>query len=1079
MLRFAADSFSESTPATVGLDFRTRTINLDGKDLNLQIWDTAGEVRSRTTTISYYRGAHAIFVLYDVTNPESFKNIKQWKREIDTYASENVVLCIIGTKADQELEDNPAKRAVTLEQAEEFATCIDCDVMEVSARLGDSVNKAFFTLASKTYRKKFADLLHERPRKTVEPAKVDPHLFVSLPTLRFAVSEKGNPDLLSCTVDWKAEDFRSPSADFIYQVQKQRIGFFFRRWEDLGIFEKPHVEIGKVSRSVVLQIRVRAGRFATASLKDFKASKNRSWSKWSEPLVLDMKIVVPPSAPAVAPTPQRSLFDAQDWRPHWTPSHSSHYGRKVRICIRCEANINLQIIVRLARTYTPEPDFTAEGLNYLKGITGLIVQQEAKTPFWTQGATSMVFKGLYNDIPVAIKQYKSAFLSHQHDFEFLADPARAAEEGNTTKLRSSAANSADSTADTATLASAKLGVAVLPDQLQMEEYVYRMTKQCPYAVSLVLCRTIKGTAHPFIATELIDQHGTLLNVLQDRTVELSWLWRLIALLQVAQFLEFLHGKNIAHLDLKAENCVVVSVNQRLKEKSTECLIKVFDFNSSSIFGSKSFSEVDNMGRTPSHTPPEFTRQALEKNKSKSFTLDGHFDVYSFGILMAEMASRGLAYSDEAIVKSLTLLEVATVRGERPYLAQSAASPLPPGYEELAALCWQHDAVGRPTAAQLVMKIQEVIAEYKVSHFTGSFALSVCSTGEFPLSSPLATLDPGHDEATVDYSSQSPLYLVVLKAKCFKKSYMARHTVAQRYEREIPGLRAFTANDPQLRNQFKCMDPSGEFQRDTIYQRQPKDPNKYIVMAQYADHLLTVKKEEFIKIMQRLGARLIVLSGSEATRGEIKGKLGIKGAVFGELGVKGAQSGSEKKAMDCSCEFEKPFRTKPKFDESDDYLFYYNEEDWKGIVEARLSPNSPLQSKSVSFNFDSESHVSASIAAKVKHLGLHMGGSMHSCSRIADQYLIHFYTREDYNRCNRHDITLWNPNVVKKFLEYLGLQEYIEVFALRSVRGITLLSENAMQNLLEMKVSAAHADMILDAVQCQINGLTDFIADVSA
>lgn len=1044
---------------------------------------------------------------------------------------------MIGTKAGQELVDNPARRAVTLEQAEvlrrhtyrnfvyavshisycsqEFARDIRCDVVEVSASLGDNVEKAFFTVVSKMNVRLFSDWPRETPRIAAVPMKIDPNLRAYQPTLRFAVSENGRSDLLKCVVDWNAMDLRSHSADFIYQVQKQRMDVFFRRWEDLGICERTYIEIGKISRSYVLRVRVRVARFATASLRDFKVSKSQSWSHWSEPLVLDMKIVVPPSAPAVAPTPQRSLFDAQDWRAHWTPSRSckmcendkcnvrftyitrqhhcrkcgkclcstccpattihylAHYGRKGRICIRCEANIHLQIIVHLARTYSPEPDFTAEGLNYLNGITGLIVQKEAETPFWTQGATSVVFKGFYNDIPVAIKQYKKAFLSHQRDFEFLADATKGVEERITSKPESTALVSSDSATNYATSEA-----AVLPDQLQMEEYVYRMTKQCPYSVSLVLCRTIKGTAHPFIATELIDQHGTLLNVLEDRTVELSWLWRLTALLQVAQFLEFLHEKNIAHLDLKAENCVVVSVNQRLKEKSAECLVKVFDFNSSSIFGSKSFAEVDNMGRTPSHTPPEFARKVLEKNKLKSFSLDGRFDVYSYGILMAEMASRGLVYSDEAIVKSLTLLEEATVRGERPYLAQSAASPLPPGYEELAALCWQHDAVGRPTAAQLVMKIQEVIAEYKVSHFTGSFALSVCSTGELPLSSPLTALDPDHDEAAADYSSQSPLYLVVLKAKCFKKSYVSRHTTAQRYEREIPGLRAFTANDPQLRNQFKCMDPSGQFQRDTIYQRQPKDPNKYIVMAQYADHLLTVKKEEFIKIMQRLGARLIVLSGSEATRGEVKGKMGIKGAVFGELGVKGAQSGSEKKAMDCSCEFEKPFRTKPKFDENDDYLFYYNEEDWKGIVEARLSPNSPLQSKSVSFNFDSESHVSASIAAKVKQLGLHMGGSMHSCSQIADQYLIHFYTREDYNRCNRHDITLWNPNVVKKFLEYLGLQEYIEVFALRSVRGITLLSENARQNLLEMKVSAAHADMILDAVQCQINGLTDF-TEVSA
>lgn len=86
MLRFAEDSYTENTFPTTGLDFKIRKIKLDGKIFKLQIWDSAGHVqeRSRTTTTSYYRGAHVIFVLYDVTDLSSFNNIKQWKREIDT-----------------------------------------------------------------------------------------------------------------------------------------------------------------------------------------------------------------------------------------------------------------------------------------------------------------------------------------------------------------------------------------------------------------------------------------------------------------------------------------------------------------------------------------------------------------------------------------------------------------------------------------------------------------------------------------------------------------------------------------------------------------------------------------------------------------------------------------------------------------------------------------------------------------------------------------------------------------------------------------------------------------------------------
>merc|ERR1712013_845506 len=100
LLRFADDTYTESYISTIGVDFKIRTIELEGKTIKLQIWDTAGQERFRTITSSYYRGAHGIIVVYDVTDMDTFKNVPQWLEEIDRYACENVNKLLVGNKSD-------------------------------------------------------------------------------------------------------------------------------------------------------------------------------------------------------------------------------------------------------------------------------------------------------------------------------------------------------------------------------------------------------------------------------------------------------------------------------------------------------------------------------------------------------------------------------------------------------------------------------------------------------------------------------------------------------------------------------------------------------------------------------------------------------------------------------------------------------------------------------------------------------------------------------------------------------------------------------------------------------------------
>mmetsp|Transcript_6486 Transcript_6486/g.27304 ORF Transcript_6486/g.27304 Transcript_6486/m.27304 type:complete len:203 (-) Transcript_6486:135-743(-) len=142
LLRFADDTYTESYISTIGVDFKIRTIELEGKTIKLQIWDTAGQERFRTITSSYYRGAHGIIVVFDVTDLESFNNVKQWLHEIDRYACQNVKKLLVGNKCDL-----ASKRAVPTEQAKEFADSLGIQYLETSAKNSTNVEKAFTTMA--------------------------------------------------------------------------------------------------------------------------------------------------------------------------------------------------------------------------------------------------------------------------------------------------------------------------------------------------------------------------------------------------------------------------------------------------------------------------------------------------------------------------------------------------------------------------------------------------------------------------------------------------------------------------------------------------------------------------------------------------------------------------------------------------------------------------------------------------------------------------------------------------------------------------------------------------------------------
>jgi len=138
LLRFTDDDFEEDHPATIGVDFKTKLITLDGKRVNLTIWDTAGQEKFRSLTSSYYRGTHGIILVYDVTKRVSFLSLEQWLNEVEMYSTnQDVITLLVGNKVDK------SEREVSREEAAKFAKAKSMLFIECSAKTKLGIQQAF------------------------------------------------------------------------------------------------------------------------------------------------------------------------------------------------------------------------------------------------------------------------------------------------------------------------------------------------------------------------------------------------------------------------------------------------------------------------------------------------------------------------------------------------------------------------------------------------------------------------------------------------------------------------------------------------------------------------------------------------------------------------------------------------------------------------------------------------------------------------------------------------------------------------------------------------------------------------
>lgn len=130
--RFTRNEFNLDSKSTIGVEFATRSIQVDSKTIKAQIWDTAGQERYRAITSAYYRGAVGALLVYDISKHQTYENVTRWLKELRDHADANIVIMLVGNKSDLR-----HLRAVPTEEAKAFASMSTIQFIE-DAQIADT-----------------------------------------------------------------------------------------------------------------------------------------------------------------------------------------------------------------------------------------------------------------------------------------------------------------------------------------------------------------------------------------------------------------------------------------------------------------------------------------------------------------------------------------------------------------------------------------------------------------------------------------------------------------------------------------------------------------------------------------------------------------------------------------------------------------------------------------------------------------------------------------------------------------------------------------------------------------------------
>ena len=166
--RYTEDKFDESSTPTQGVSYSQRILDIDNKNIILDLWDTAGQEKYRSLGRRFYKNAYIVCLVYDISSAQTFENLKNiWFEELKEFGEKYYILAVVGNKSDKY-----EKEEVKNEIAEEFAESIKASFMLTSAKSGDNIELLFDTLIRRYLGPKFIKKVEEMKKDKGQLEKV-------------------------------------------------------------------------------------------------------------------------------------------------------------------------------------------------------------------------------------------------------------------------------------------------------------------------------------------------------------------------------------------------------------------------------------------------------------------------------------------------------------------------------------------------------------------------------------------------------------------------------------------------------------------------------------------------------------------------------------------------------------------------------------------------------------------------------------------------------------------------------------------------------------------------------------------